>query len=166
MQKILKTFLVGYTAILMANSVYAADAPVLKFLFTIDKFYQDKLNTPMGVFVDKGRGEVYLADSGRSEVLIFDLKGNPLFKFGKVHGVSNPFDLVVKNNKIYLAQEDKPYIEVFNYRGEAMARVAPPEGASFSPGRLVLDEDGSIYVIKIRLKPTALSLIARTGLLA
>lgn len=127
--------------------VFAVDAPVIRFLFSIEKFYQDSLNTPMGIFVDKERGEVYVADSGRNEVLIFDLKGNPLFKFGKTQGVSNPFDMVIKNGNIYLSQEGKAYIEVFNYRGESIARVAPPEGMAFSPGRLVLDEDGSIYVI-------------------
>lgn len=139
-------FLIAITAGII-TPVFGVDAPVIRFLFSIEKFYQDSLNTPMGIFVDKERGEVYVADSGRNEVLIFDLKGNPLFKFGKTQGVSNPFDLVIKNGNIYLSQEGKPYIEVFSYRGESIARVVPPEGMTFYPGRLFLDEDGSIYVI-------------------
>ena len=119
----------------------------IKFVFTIEKFYQERLNTPIGVFVDKERKELYVADSGRNEVLIFDLKGSPIFKFGAAQGVANPFDLVVRNGLIYLVQEGKAYIEVFNYRGEAVRRVAPPEGITFAPGRMAIDENGSLYVV-------------------
>ncbi len=123
------------------------DDPVLRFVFTIEKFYKDPLNTPIGIFVDKERKEIYVADSGRNEVLIFDLKGHPVFKFGKAQGISNPFDMVVKDGRIYLVQEGKPYIEIFNYRGESIARLAPPEDMPFAPGRITIDEDNNIYVI-------------------
>ena len=127
---------------------FASDAPpVLRLVFTIEKFYKDKLNTPIGIFVDKERQEIYVADAGRAEVLIFDLKGHPLFKFGREQGVSNPLDLVVKDSRIYLVQEGKPYIEVFNYRGEPVDRVAPPEDTPFAPGRIAIDGDNNIYVI-------------------
>ena len=119
----------------------------IKFVFTIEKFYHDHLNTPMGVFVDKERKELYVADAGRNEIIIFDLKGMPVFKFGKAQGISNPVDLVVKDSLVYLVQEGKSYIEVFNYRGEAVARVAPPEGITFTPGRMAMDENGSLYVV-------------------
>lgn len=119
----------------------------IKFAFSIEKFYKDSLNTPQGIFVDKEQQEIYVADAGRGEVLIFDLKGNPIFKFGKEQGVLSPFDLVVKGSRIYLVQDGKPYIEVFDYRGESVGRVAPPEGIAFVPGRMALDEDGSLYVV-------------------
>ena len=128
------------------SSVFSQDLSI-KFAFTIEKFYQDHFNTPIGLFVDNERKELYVADSGRSEVLIFDLKGSPVFKFGALQGVANPFDLVVKNGLIYLVQEGKSYIEVFNYRGEAVKRVAPPEGITFTPGRMAMDENGSLYVV-------------------
>ena len=132
---------------LSAVPVYATDAPAVRFLFSINKYYQDKFNIPMGIFVDKERGEIYVADNGRNEVLVFDIKGTPIFKFGKTQGVSSPIDLVVKDDNIYLTQEGKPYIEIFNYRGEAIGQIKPPQNIPFSPGRLTLDEDGSIYVI-------------------
>jgi len=128
------------------SSAFSQDLSI-KFVFTIEKFYQDHFNTPIGVFVDNERKELYVADSGRNEVLIFDLKGSPVFKFGAVQGVANPFDLVVKNGLIYLVQEGKSYIEVFNYRGEAVRRVAPPQGITFTPGRMAMDENGSLYVV-------------------
>lgn len=132
--------------ILMPSFALSQDIAI-RFAFTIEKFYQDRLNTPIGVFVDNERKELYVADSGRNEVLIFDLKGSPIFKFGADQGVASPFDLVVKNGLIYLVQEGKAYIEVFNYRGEVVRRVAPPEGITFSPGRMAVDEDGSLYVV-------------------
>lgn len=119
----------------------------LRLVFTIEKFYNDPLDTPTGIFVEKVRQEIYVVDAGRREVLIFDLKGHPLFKFGREHGVSNPIDLVVKDGRIYLVQEGKPYIEVFNYRGESVAKVAPSEDMPFAPGRITIDEDNNIYVI-------------------
>ena len=140
---------------LSAVPVYTTDAPAVRFLFSINKYYQDKFNIPMGIFVDKERGEIYVADNGRNEVLVFDIKGTPIFKFGKTQGVSSPIDLVVKDDNIYLTQEGKPYIEIFNYRGEAIGQIKPPQNIPFSPGRLTLDEDGSIYVInkeKVEIK--------------
>lgn len=130
----------------MPSYVFSQDTGI-KFVFTIEKFYQDRFEEPMGMFVDKKRKEVYLADSGKSEIFIFDLKGVPVFKFGKAQGVSSPIDLAVKNSLIYLAQEGKSYIDVFNYRGEAVKKVAPPEGMAFSPGRMVFDDDGSLYIV-------------------
>lgn len=119
----------------------------IRYAFTIEKFYKDRIDTPAGIFVDKEQQEVYVADSGRGEVLVFDLKGNPLFKFGKEQGIFNPYDLAVRNGRIYLAQAGKPYIEVFNYRGESIAQVVLPEGMAFSPGTMATDENGSLYVI-------------------
>lgn len=135
-----------FCCIAIPSFVFSQDISI-KFAFTIEKFYKDKLDTPIGIFVDNEHQEIYVVDAGRGEALIFDLKGKPLFKFGKEQGVVNPFDLVVKDGRIYLVQEGKPYIEVFDYRGEPVARVAPPEEIPFSPGRIALDEDGSIYVI-------------------
>lgn len=123
------------------------DSVVPTFVYTIDKFYNDHFDTPIGIFVDKQRQEVYVADSGRGEVFIFDLEGHPVFKFGRTQGVSTPVDMVVKGGRIYLVQEGKPYVEIFNYRGESVGRVIPPEDMPFAPGRITIDEDNNIYVV-------------------
>lgn len=136
-----------YVCCITIPSFASDDSIVPRFVFTIDKFYNDHFDTPIGIFVDKQRQEVYVADSGRGEVFIFDLKGHPVFKFGRMQGVSTPVDMVVKDGRIYLVQEGKPYVEIFNYRGESIGRVIPPEDMPFAPGRITIDEDNNIYVV-------------------
>ncbi len=130
----------------LTPNLACAQIPNLRFLFTVERFYQDPLNSPVGLFVDNERGEIYVVDSGRDEVAIFDNKGIPLFRFGRAQGIANPLDLVVRDGQIYLTQEGKGYIEVFSHRGEAIGRVLP-NGIPFSPGRLTLDEEGNLYVV-------------------
>ncbi len=121
--------------------------PLVRYLFTIESFYEDTFNTPTGIFVDRESGEVYVADNGRSEVMIFATDGAPVFRFGRLQGVMNPFDLVVKDGLIYLSQEGKDYIEIFNYRGISEGRLSAPEGMDFSPGKLYLSDDDRLYVV-------------------
>lgn len=132
--------------ILPSQSFADGDPLSIKFITTFDRFYGDAFDTPAGIFVDKKNREIYLADSGRNEVFIFDAAGTPLFRMGKASGISNPVDLVVKENRIYLAQEGNDSIDVFSYRGEDIGRVIPKEGR-FSPGKMTIDNKGSIYVI-------------------
>ena len=86
--------------------------------FTFNRFYEDTFNTPAGIFVDSKNHEIYLADSGKKELYIFDLSGTPLFRISKASGILNPLDIVVRSNLIYLSQEGKDHIDVLDYRGE------------------------------------------------
>lgn len=126
-------------------------SPRLKF--TLTGFYADKFLNPMGIFIDKEREEVYVVDNERDEVFIFDLRGTPIFRFGRQSGkrlLSTPIDLVVRGDHIYISQEGKPYIEVFDQRGNPVKKVTFP-GKSFAPGRMDIDQDGFIYVVNKKL---------------
>lgn len=141
-----RVFFVLVLIILPAQS-FSQGAPLsIKFFFTFDRFYGDIFNTPAGIFVDSKNREVYLADSGKNEVFIFDTTGTPLFHIGKAGGISNPLDMVVKSNRIYLSQEGKDYISVLSYKGDFIGKVRPVEGP-FSPGKMTLDNKGNLYVI-------------------
>jgi DNA-binding beta-propeller fold protein YncE len=136
------------TALAVAFSAPPAPAAEIepRHMFSIDGFYKDRFDNISSVAVDGATGEVYVVDKGRGEILVYDKKGFPLFRFGKTSGVASPIDLVVKDGLLYVSEEGKGYIQVFNYRAENVGRVAP-EGMEFSPGRLDMDEEGNIYAV-------------------
>lgn len=79
-------------------------------------------------------------------MLIFDIAGTPLFRMGNANGVSNPVDMVVRSNRIYLSQEGKDDISILSYKGDSIGKLRPVDGP-FSPGKMTLDNKGNIYVI-------------------
>jgi len=126
-------------------------SPRLKF--TIKGFYSDLFLNPVGIFIDKERNEVYVVDNERDEIFIFDQTGTPIFRFGRKAGkrlLSTPIDLVVRGDMIYVSQEGKPYIEVFDQRGNSVKKIEFP-GKLFAPGMMDIDQDGNIYVVNKKL---------------
>lgn len=123
-----------------------AGPPSIKFSFSFDRFYGDHFNAPAGIFVDRKNREIYLADSGRKELFIFDAVGTPLFRIGRNSGISSPLDMVVRSNLIYLSQEGKGSIDILSYKGDVKGSIEP-RNVPFSPGRMTLDNKGNIYVI-------------------
>jgi DNA-binding beta-propeller fold protein YncE len=115
-----------------------------RFMFLIEP-KDAPLDSPFGIFFDKVHNELYVADSGSSRILIFDSEGTQLFSFGKKHGIAMPIDLVVKDDKLYVSQEGKSYVEVFSYLGVSLKRMTPGAEA-FNPGLMDLDREGNIYV--------------------
>src|SRR3972149_11543675 len=117
-----------------------------KFKFEINSFYKNRFKGPKSVFVDRKHGEVYVVDPSRGEVLIFDTLGTPVFSFGGRPGEFAPLDIAVRNERIYLTYENKPYIEVLSLKGEPVKTLTPSEG-KFVAGRMDMDEEGNIYVV-------------------
>ena len=130
--------------LLMPAALYADTR--ISLISTIEKFYREQLNGPLGLFVDREQDEIYVADSGRKDILVFDTRGAPVARLGAVGDFSDPLDLVVRKGRIYLSREGSDHIEILNYRGEPIGRIAPA-GVEFSPGRIDVDGDGSIYVV-------------------
>ncbi|MFZ3072238.1 MAG: hypothetical protein WA162_03230, partial [Thermodesulfobacteriota bacterium] len=123
-----------------------ADFANIKFRFSIGKYHEQSFYEPNSIFVDRVNDEIYVVDTGKSEILILETNGTPIFKFGKRDGLDTPIDLVVRGSRIYVSQENKPFIEIFSLRGEPMGKIFP-EGVEFSPGRMDIDEQGNIYVV-------------------
>ncbi len=126
-------------------------SPRLKF--TIKGFYSDDFLNPVGIFVDRERNEVYVVDNERDEIFIFDQTGTPIFRFGVKAGkrvLTTPIDLVVRDGLIYVSQEGKPYIEVFDQMGNSLKRITF-QVESFAPGNMDIDQDGNIYVVNRKL---------------
>ncbi len=134
-----------------ASMSCATDAVIIQKA-SVDRFFRTPLSNPSGVFLDRQTGELYITDAGLREVLIFDRHLTPAFSFGGKAGVLDPIDIVVKDNRIYLAQGAKDHIEVFSYKGEPIARLKPPDGIAFEPGRLAIDASGRLYAVNKRMR--------------
>jgi DNA-binding beta-propeller fold protein YncE len=124
----------------------SVDLNTPRYRFSIERFFDDRFDAPAGIFVDRENGELYVADSGREEVLLFDSRGTPIHRFGKSSGIKNPIDVVVRNDRIYVSQQNNPYIDILSFTGEPIGRLAPLE-IPFYPGKMDIDKEGNIYVV-------------------
>ena len=146
-------FIVLYGIFIVALLGYApsfAQSLSPRFKSSIDGFYNDPFLGPMGLFIDRINNEVYVVDTEKEEVYVFDASGTPLFKFGSSGGIASPVDVAVSKDLIYVSQEGKPYVEIFNLRGEGVGKLLPPKG-EFFPGRMDIDEEGNVYVVNRKL---------------
>ena len=146
-------FIVLYGIFIVALLGYApsfAQSLSPRFKSSIDGFYNDPFLGPMGLFIDRINNEVYVVDTEKEEVYVFDASGTPLFKFGSSGGIASPVDVAVSKDLIYVSQEGKPYVEIFNLRGEGVGKLLPPKG-EFFPGRMDIDEEGNVYVVNKKL---------------
>jgi DNA-binding beta-propeller fold protein YncE len=139
-------FLIPVLILFSLSLVHCADVSLPRFKFAIDGFFEDRFDTPVGIFVDREHGEVFVADSGRGEVFLFDSEGTPIHRFGKLNNIINPIDIVVRNDRIYVSQEGNPYIDVLSFTGKPVGRIAPLK-IPFYPGKMDIDEEGNIYVV-------------------
>ncbi len=136
---------------------------VLRYVFSIGGFGKERFESPTGLFIDRSKGELYVADNGAHEVLIFDLKGYPLYRLGKKQGIRNPFDVAAHNDRIYLSEEGSPDIKILSYRGEPAGRVSSSGAEKFYPGQIYIGAGGNIYAVD-KSKPSAVVFDAKGGL--
>ncbi|MEK7772752.1 MAG: hypothetical protein AAB307_00270 [Deltaproteobacteria bacterium] len=140
-------YLLSFTLVLCPVAFASSNnVSAIRFVFTIEKFYDDKFKSPTAVHVDKKNKELYVADGGNNEIFIFDTRGTPIFRIGASKGIVSPFAIAVKGDRIYLSEEGKNYIDILSYRGEAIREMKPGD-MPFLPGRISIDDEGKAYVI-------------------
>lgn len=147
MRCLLKCAVLVLTLILPSALLAGEKGVVLRYVFSIDGFGKERFESPTGLFIDRSKGELYIADNGSHEVLIFDLKGYPLYRLGKKQGLKNPFDIAAYKDRIYLSEEGSPDIKIFNYRGAQEGRVSSNGKEKFYPGQIYIDAAGKIYAV-------------------
>ncbi len=97
-------------------------------------------------------GKLYVVDTGRHEVVVFDLKGNVMLEFGRHGAGAGEF-----NYPIHLAGRDSVYVvDALNYRiqkfdpagkfGSAFGDRGDIPGRFASPKSIALDSQGHVYV--------------------
>lgn len=119
----------------------------VRYLFSID--VQD-LGEPVGgissLYLDRERGELYILDDSRRQVVITDTEGRFLYAFTYRHITGNPVvDIATDpSGNIYLVESKR--ILVFNYRGEFKGEfpLSLEEGVSIQS--LAIDREGRFYI--------------------
>ncbi|MFQ5735609.1 MAG: 6-bladed beta-propeller [Thermodesulfobacteriota bacterium] len=119
------------------------------FLFAIDGFKR-----PTGVAVNANTGRLFVSDTGRNVVEVYDLKGNKVKTIGgKGSGKAEfnlPVDLFVDiNGDLYVVDTMNYRIQIFNRDGEFLTmfgRHGDGTGDFGRPKGVSVDREGNIYV--------------------
>ena len=102
---------------------------------------------PSGVWVDRANRVLYVSDCWRSQVLSFDLKGNPLRVLGgpgRGPGqFSCPRDLVVDGEKLLVLDAGNHRFQIFDLGGQLLGIL--PFGVDRSPFAFAIDSTDRLY---------------------
>lgn len=134
-------------------------------LFSIYGFGKQRFNSPNGVAVDSS-GNIYVADTGRHRVVVFNRSGRYLFRFGsekvKNKGVRLlrgqlllPLNVAVAGNgDIYVSSLAASKVSVFNKRGKFKNefKADRPIKLLISGKKLYITTPGQIWITDLRGK--------------
>lgn len=113
-----------------------------------------------GLFFDAHREELYVADTGNHQIVVFDKKGMPTARFthtvqvvdADAQSAGEPRSLVVKKNGDLLVTDNLcSYIDVLDFQGHSVQKVWLSEvlgkpGDDIQPRCLALDAQENLYV--------------------
>lgn len=108
-----------------------------------------EIGKPRGIFVRDGR--IYLANSGRDNILVYDTDGKAVAKFPPPEGstLQQVVDLVVDSKgRIYVNNSQGGRIEIFSASGERLGAlpVADWDAESLKEFYMAIDGDDVIYI--------------------
>jgi len=140
--------ILGLIVTISISSAYAFLAPT--FLFKIPSVPSGQFSNPFGVGVD-GSDNIYVADTFRRTVHVFDNTGASLFNFGTSFpgGSSLPFDVAIDSTGRIIVTNCPGHLVVFDPGGNFRFTIAGPGSG---PGQLgcseglTVDRSDNIYV--------------------
>ncbi len=106
------------------------------------------LKNPLGVFVDKARSEVYVADTKNNLVAVYNRDGLPVFTLGYNKEFTEPNKVVADaRGRIYVLNGSPRKVMIFSYRGDYLGDLPDPGlGKEPIPTALAVDKEGNLYV--------------------
>jgi len=108
------------------------------------------IGKPYGLVVDRGR--LYVGDTGRRSVMVFDIPGQKFFSFGEDDPgqLAKPLGIDMdKNGNIYVLDGTKKVIQIYDRDGKYLRTIGNPEDIN-RPAGLGVNADGSrIYAVDI-----------------
>ncbi|KAB0664481.1 hypothetical protein F6V25_13160 [Oryzomonas japonica] len=120
-----------------------------KFDYLKGNYGDGKLKKPVNVALDDD-GNIYVVDTMRKEVLVYDSMGNYLKSFGKELEKAKPVDIVAYKNRLYLLDIFQGDIKVLDRRtGRLLTTIGKDEGSSKGlrmPVNFTIDKAGFMYV--------------------
>lgn len=144
----------------IVKELFSSDGdPYPRLAFTISGGKGSVFKTPAQVLAY--RGQIYVADPGRREVIVFNAKGEYLFRFEQGVPAAKrvlryPYGLAAdENGRLFVADLEAGKIRIFNLRGEYQGdfnadnkHIVRPAGLFFRDGRLYVSDIGfnKVYV--------------------
>ena len=110
--------------------------------------YEGDFEEPRGIFYDRTRNEVWIADTRNDLVGAFSPEGVPLFAFGEKDHLHEPARILVDAaGRILVLDNDRTAVKVFSYRGEFLFNLdLPGIGKNAVLSEIALDASGNLYV--------------------
>jgi len=143
------------------GNVFVTDSKLAKVFIIrknsrfVEPFELDtELKQPTGISIEPETGNIYLVDTAKHKIMVFDAAGKLINQFGK-HGIlagefnyptmiwqryGTLFVTDALNYRIQLFDLDGEYISSFGQAGQSSGYQARPKGVAS-------DEDGNIYVV-------------------
>jgi len=134
---------------------------VPQFLYSFSGPENDRLERPIGVYVDDAADEVYVSDTRKGKVYVFDLDGKMKRTIGgseilvPLYIAKNP-----KDGKIYVSDRRRRTIHIYEPSGKFVRDFDPKlpaeelpkfetNGVQWAPVALDFGKDGTLYVTEI-----------------
>ena len=141
-----------YVSDTLAGRVAVIDLQLKTFEWLKGSFGPGKLKKPINLTTDKD-GNLYVADSVRKKIVVFDALGN----FSKVYGETYdmyPVDVAVDARRVYALDRSRSKILVFNKQnGELIEGLGQdsenPLGNLSLPTNMALTDKGVFYVTNV-----------------
>ena len=131
----------------------AATVAVLKLDKRVLKYVRSPgagaMRLPLNAAIDE-QGNIYVADSGREQVLIYSRDFTYLGALGR-SGEMQPRGVAVQGGKLYVADLKNHVIRVYRLSDKQLLTTLPkagtgPEDRLYSPTNLAVDQQGRVYV--------------------
>lgn len=121
---------------------------------TLHPFTSVKLGRPTGIAYNRSNRLLYVTDTGKHQVVIFDLNGRERFRIGgrgEGPGQFNyPTDLFIdKQARLYVTDALNSRVQIFSANGaflKAFGQAGDSSGRFTKPKGVAVDSEGHIYV--------------------
>ncbi len=125
-----------------------------KFLTAIGK--KGELERPVGIAINEDAGKIYVVDSKKHRVSVFDFEeGKLLFTFGERGMEEGQFNFpsniaIDKEGQVWIVDTINGRIQVFDQDGnfiDTFGRLGDAPGTFGRPKGIAIDQEGHIYVV-------------------
>lgn len=128
-------------------------SPEGKTLMALGK--QEEIGRPTGLALDEARNRLYVADTAKHRIVVYDLAGRHLFTFGERGSepgqMNYPVNLALDRDGMLLVSDSGNFrVQVFDGAGKfinTFGQLGDSYGSFSRPKGIAVDSDNNIYVV-------------------